>query len=168
MTIDLGRLEQASAEVSGEISDAHSLLSEAGVQLAAPVSVHASAEGSASLGVWVRGSFSGRLRETCRRCLEPLELEVGEEFEVFFDPKASEPEQDLTLYVLDPRAEELDLQEPVVERFLLARPEFPICREGCRGLCAHCGANLNDGTCDCGEKETDPRWGPLQKLKSDI
>ncbi len=165
LVIDLRRLEQAPAEVRGEISGEDPVWSGAGLDLAGPVVVHATADGSPTRGVWVRGSLSGRLRSQCRRCLESLELEVVEDFDLFFDPKASATDEDLTLHTLDPKAEELDLRAPLSERFVLVAPSFPVCRESCLGLCPQCGVNWNETECDCSAAEPDSRWGPLQQLK---
>ena len=51
----------------------------------------------------------------------------------------------------------LDLTEIVRQDLVLALPIAPRCREGCRGLCATCGADLNLGPCDCAGDSADPR-----------
>jgi uncharacterized protein len=165
LVIDLRRLEQAPAEVRGEISGADPVWSGSGLDLAGPVVVRARADGSPTRGVRVRGLLQGRLRSQCRRCLEPLELEVTDDFDLFFDPKSSATDEDMTLHTLEPRAEELDLRGPLGERFVLVAPDFPVCREECMGLCPHCGVNRNETDCDCSTVEPDSRWGPLQQLK---
>ena len=38
-----------------------------------------------------------------------------------------------------------------------------LCAEDCRGLCARCGADLNQGPCGCGP-EPDPRFAALAQL----
>ena len=163
--IDLRRLERAPAEVRGEISGEDPVWSGADLELAGPVVVRATADGSHTRGVWVRGSFLGRIRTQCRRCLEPVELEVAEDFDLYFDPKAAVTDEDMTLHALDPRADELDLRAPLSERFVLVAPDFPLCREGCLGLCPQCGVNWNKTECECSAAEPDSRWGPLQELK---
>ena len=110
--------------------------------------------------------MSVRVRSACRRCLEHLELDVAEDFAVLFDATTSDADGDLELYGFDPKAEELDLQLALAERLVLVVPSYALCREGCAGLCEHCGANLNEGDCGCAPAETDPRWGPLQELRS--
>lgn len=167
IVIDLQRLDRAPVEIEGEIASDDPLWSEVGVELVEPLAVEATAGGSPTLGVWVRGSMSGRLRTSCRRCLQPLELPISEDFELLFDPKTSDGEGDLTLYGFDPKAEEIDLRVPLRERFLLVVPAFPVCREDCPGLCGRCGASLSQGDCGCGAPEPDPRWGPLQALKGE-
>jgi len=41
-----------------------------------------------------------------------------------------------------------------------------LCREDCKGLCVHCGQNLNLASCDCAKtaEKVDPRWTALQGL----
>lgn len=45
--------------------------------------------------------------------------------------------------------EQLDLTESVREGIMLALPTYPVCRETCKGVCLHCGKNLNTETCSC-------------------
>lgn len=167
IAIDLRRLKKAPVVVEGAIASDDPVWSGTGVTLAGPLEVRATAEGSPGRGIWVQGSLSGRVLASCRRCLEPLELEVSESFELLFDPKTPEVDGDLTLYGFDPKAEELDLRAPLRERLLLAVPFFPVCREDCPGLCGRCGQSLSEGECGCGAAEPDPRWGPLRALKEE-
>ncbi|MGD2154471.1 MAG: DUF177 domain-containing protein [Gemmatimonadales bacterium] len=165
LIIDLRRLNEAPVEVDGEIASDDPLWSGSGLELASPLVVRARADGSATRGVWVRGRMSARVRSACRRCLEELELEVGEDFAVLFDAKTAAADGDLDLYGLDPGAEELDLRFPLAERLMLVVPSYALCREDCLGLCDRCGANLNEGDCGCEPADADPRWGPLQDLR---
>jgi uncharacterized protein len=160
-------LNEAPVEVDGEIASDDPLWSDSGLELASPLRVRARADGSATRGVWVRGRMSARVRSACRRCLERLELDVAEEFAVLFDAKTSDDDGDLELYGFDQRADELDLRIPLAERLMLIVPSYALCREGCDGLCDRCGANLNEGDCGCASADADPRWGPLQKLRSE-
>ncbi len=41
---------------------------------------------------------------------------------------------------------------------------YPVCREGCAGLCPGCGVNRNEDECTC-TRSLDPRWGPLADIK---
>ena len=58
----------------------------------------------------------------------------------------------------------LDLAAVCWEEFVLALPPTPLCQEGCKGLCARCGANLNAGPCGCPPEEGDPRLAVLRGL----
>jgi len=48
---------------------------------------------------------------------------------------------------------------------ILSIPLKPVCDEQCKGLCPVCGENKNERDCGCVEKQTDPRWQSLPKLK---
>lgn len=61
--------------------------------------------------------------------------------------------------------EEINLSELVREQILLNLPTQAFCREDCKGLCQKCGANKNLKSCDCEEKDIDPRWSALKDLK---
>lgn len=61
----------------------------------------------------------------------------------------------------------LDALDAARTLFLLNIPMRFLCREDCAGLCSVCGANLNDKTCSCNEKEVDPRLAVLKNLKFD-
>ena len=58
----------------------------------------------------------------------------------------------------------LDMDEPLLEQLEMEFPSRFLCKEDCLGLCQRCGKNLNEGKCDCSEKEFDPRMEPLRKL----
>ena len=59
----------------------------------------------------------------------------------------------------------VDLDPILREQVLLSLPEYPVCQEGCKGLCSVCGKNLNEGECGCDRKVPDPRWAGLAKVK---
>ena len=65
------------------------------------------------------------------------------------------------LFLID--GNEIDLDEILVTDFVLDMETKFLCREDCKGLCPHCGKNLNLGPCGCG-KEIDPRFAVLEQL----
>jgi uncharacterized metal-binding protein YceD (DUF177 family) len=95
----------------------------------------------------VRGCVSLALRCTCCRCAEAFPLEVAEP--AFF---ADYPVQQGNEFV--------DLTPEMREAIILALPGYPVCREECKGLCAGCGANLNQEKCTCGPAPGAP-WAAL-------
>ena len=58
----------------------------------------------------------------------------------------------------------LDLDDLVLSDILLELPYKSLCREDCRGLCPHCGKDLNDGLCGCRSQSVDPRLEVLRQL----
>ena len=61
----------------------------------------------------------------------------------------------------------LDLNYLVLNAILTQLPLRHLCRPDCKGLCPHCGANLNEGPCDCENTEIDPRWAILAQLQDE-
>lgn len=110
---------------------------------------------------------------SCVRCLEPVD--APEEIEVALllvedGEGESEEERELDredLGIVTLTEPEIDTREVALEHLQLAVPMKPLCRDDCKGLCGHCGQNLNQGSCDC-EPETDPRWSALQALKESV
>ena len=116
------------------------------------------------------GTARTELELPCSRCLEPFRLPVDSSFDLRYLPASeasTEAEQEVgegdleTSYYRD---EEIDLDELMREQFYLALPMKPLCRDACKGLCPHCGTNLNASSCDCAPASQDPRLAPLREL----
>ena len=67
---------------------------------------------------------------------------------------------------IHPDTDKIDLDKDIRDYAVLAVPMKNLCSEDCKGLCPKCGKNLNEGLCNCNEENIDPRWEPIQKLKS--
>jgi uncharacterized protein len=107
------------------------------------------------------GRMSGEVEEECRRCLTPTRAKVDEELHLLFADANDEESDESDVYMLEPRATTVDLRPALREQWLLAAPGFALCREDCKGLCPRCGADLNQGPCNC-EPAIDPRWAALK------
>ena len=120
------------------------------------------------------GNFSASLELNCARCLDPITREVHKTFDLLYRPQGADAghdeltvtqaEADIGYYTGDG----LLLEDVLREQVLLAVPIKAVCREECRGLCPHCGRNLNQESCDCGDTQPDPRWGELVRLKGKL
>ncbi|HEX8852820.1 MAG TPA: DUF177 domain-containing protein [Pyrinomonadaceae bacterium] len=120
----------------------------------------------------VSARLTGQMEADCDRCLAPVALPAEVEFEVSFLPRAVEQETPAEREI---RADEpdfsfyedgtVDVDELVREQLLLALPSRFRCGEDCKGLCPHCGVDLNKETCACEHTEIDPRWSALAALK---
>jgi uncharacterized protein len=119
----------------------------------------------------VTGRVQTRLRLECGRCLEPFEIPIDNAFELRYVPEVGPgaegeerevSEDDLTTAFY--KEDSIDLGELMHEQFVLALPMKPLCSEACKGLCVHCGTNLNKATCDCTPEWTDPRLAALKNL----
>jgi uncharacterized protein len=60
------------------------------------------------------------------------------------------------------------LDDVVREQVLLAAPLKVTCREDCKGLCPHCGKNLNQEQCSCAVALEEPRWAPLKEIRGKL
>jgi uncharacterized protein len=72
--------------------------------------------------------------------------------------------RDEEVHLISADAKELDITDDIRDTLLLALPMKMLCTEDCRGLCAGCGANLNEEPCRCAASGADPRWEALRKL----
>jgi uncharacterized protein len=125
--------------------------------------------------VHVRGRVSARLRLQCSRCVKDYVVSAAEPLDLFYLPhRAGDNEEasdevelsDRDMVVAYYDGDQLDLGEALREHLLLDVPMKRLCRDDCKGLCVHCGKDLNEGPCDCPPEEAtaDPRFAGLKKL----
>ena len=119
----------------------------------------------------LNGRLSAKLEVTCARCLEPVVQDVARDFDLLYRPQGTDAGHE-ELSVTDAEAEigyyqgeGLLLEDALREQVLLALPLRTICRDDCRGLCPHCGKNLNQEQCSCAEPFDDPRWSALKDIR---
>lgn len=119
----------------------------------------------------VSGTLHTRLELVCARCLEPVTEEVSRDFDLFYRPMAGIAREEEVRLKLDDteigffEGEGLFLTDVLAEQVNLALPMKVICRSDCRGLCPHCGVNLNTEDCRCEPHSADPRMAPLSRLR---
>lgn len=111
---------------------------------------------------YLTGRIEGETAIECRRCLTAVEVGVSEDVHLIFEEAVEEEQSDeADVYPIEPRARELDLRPAVREQWLLNVPTFALCRDDCKGLCLHCGADLNVEAHDCAP-HVDHRWDALR------
>ncbi len=116
-------------------------------------------------GIFVQGTVSGTVILECSRCLEDARVVLDEAFD-FFEPLAAEDTASRNSLVREQGGiMEFDIIGLVWEQFLMALPDKVLCSPACKGICPHCGQNLNTGTCTCHEDAGDPRLSVLRNLK---
>jgi uncharacterized protein len=119
------------------------------------------------------GSVKTTVELLCSRCLEPFVTPIDATFDLRYQPQAAVDappqrevaEDDLTTAFYE--NDEIDLGQLIHEQFYLALPMKPLCQPDCKGLCPHCGTNLNRTTCDCQPSWEDPRLAVLKALKKE-
>lgn len=98
----------------------------------------------------------------CHRCMTETAKEITRSIShVLVRHLNDEADSDDYIVVED---EKLDLDELLYSDILLLTPSKYLCREDCKGLCATCGKNLNEGACACQKQQTDPRLEALRQL----
>lgn len=58
----------------------------------------------------------------------------------------------------------IDLGDVIWPNILLELDTKYLCKPDCKGLCFRCGADLNEGVCNCKDDEIDPRLSGLANL----
>lgn len=129
--------------------------------------------------ILVTGSVSARAATECARCLDDFSVDLQGELEGYYLINSSSAPGDMDDDEFDvlPESHEIDLMPLVVAALLMELPLVPLCKDDCLGLCAQCGANLNEGPCACqqGDDKTnedadvpymsDGRISPFASLK---
>jgi len=119
----------------------------------------------------LRASFSGAFETPCARCVQPVRLPLAQSFDLIFRPggaddipgerSISPDDTEIGYY----EESGLLLEDVVREQVLLSLPERTLCQPDCKGLCPHCGQNLNQQACNCQAKTpADTRWNALADL----
>ena len=101
------------------------------------------------------------LRMPCDRCAETVVREYARTFTHTLVRESQEEDAGELIPVPDER---LDLGSLLLEDILLDMPGQFLCKEDCKGLCPSCGKNWNQGPCQCGAPQVDPRLEVLKQL----
>ncbi len=72
----------------------------------------------------------------CARCLDEFEWEFNKDVQLN--------------YPIDSSANFIDMDPQIREEVILDYPIKFLCDPNCKGLCAKCGKNKNQGGCNCG------------------
>jgi uncharacterized protein len=111
----------------------------------------------------LRGRFAGNFEVPCARCVEPVEIPLGAEFDLIFRPAGQTRGAGTVDYCagdgnrLLSKGQSL-LEDVLREQVLLSLPAKTLCKPDCKGLCPRCGVNRNIQPCNCEEGPSDPRW----------
>lgn len=163
---------------------AEELIPELRGPLAAPIEVRLRAHRMAQ-DLYVEGRLSGAIELQCGRCLVRYRAPLSEPFRLVLSPAGSrvpaEPEAAEALarfgMCLGDALEtgwfqgyEIDFGGFFREIVTLAIPVQPLCKEQCKGLCPHCGADRNAdpdiGPCGCREQRPKTAFAVLEALRT--
>ncbi len=134
-------------------------------------------------GVCVKGTLSGAICRECVRCLAEYQERIvlpclgvfqNEQFKpqsstVVLDEELSESGFEQIEEVYPCQDNHIELATMLREQCILGTPIQRLCQSDCKGLCQHCGINLNQKCCTCGEAVNfSPMVVALQQLKKKL
>ena len=121
----------------------------------------------------VKGELTVTVQLDCGRCLEAFDRPLHRRFSLRFSREIpadvhSDAAGDVELTaeqigLIFFQDETIDFTEAVQEQLVLAVPYRALCRDSCKGLCPHCGGNLNLHACGCTDKAVDNPFAVLQQ-----
>ena len=106
------------------------------------------------------GDMDTELLLACSRCLETFSYSIHIELNEKLSKTVKNEDEDI-IFIEDDR---LDLNEIVENNIISILPIKRLCNKDCKGLCHHCGIDLNQSTCKCAEDDIDPRLAKLKEL----
>ena len=126
--------------------------------------------------VYLKGNINTELILECSRCLDQFNYPVDSRLKAHFVPSSNNSvlTGEVELHASDIDIEvykdkRIDLAQSIRDRILLTIPFICLCMDGCKGICPHCGINLNGRSCECAsDSSVDPRLGLLKKLKNKL
>ncbi|MCR4336908.1 MAG: DUF177 domain-containing protein [Candidatus Omnitrophica bacterium] len=81
----------------------------------------------------------GAYEFVCARCLEKIKSQRHDNFKLCF--------------TVSPTTEFIELGDDIRQEMIMMLSSVVLCKQDCRGLCPHCGVNLNNEKCMCHKKE---------------
>jgi uncharacterized protein len=116
----------------------------------------------------LRFDLSTHFQSICDRCLEDVDITLETQTNLVIQLRDQVPEDsdDPDFKIISPDDTEIDVTGDIRDAILLAVPIKILCSDRCKGLCPHCGTNLNLEQCNCPTTPDNPQWEQLRKLKN--
>jgi len=122
---------------------------------------------------YLQGHLTWKARLECSRCAEPFVSPLEYDFQVSLahhthskkskiESVPAEDSEDLDLIFFE--GNDLDLQPLLHEQFVLSLPFQSLCQENCKGICQHCGTNLNREECQCAQATQNNPFSVLKTM----
>jgi uncharacterized protein len=112
--------------------------------------------------IYLDGVLALKLKFICSRCLKdfiyPLQIEIHEVFSTNLEIVKNDDE------IIFINNDNIDISEIAEANILMSIPIKKLCKDDCKGLCQHCGTDLNLSTCNCKKTLTDERLSKLKDL----
>jgi uncharacterized protein len=119
--------------------------------------------------VFIDGNLEATVVSNCCRCLEATNFPIKSTFRYTFVPAQNRlMEEELSPEDLEYgfyQDDVIDLDGLIFEQIVLQIPIKVLCVDTCKGLCPHCGININMASCGCHAEFIDERLAVLKKIK---
>ena len=110
--------------------------------------------------VEISARVTAKISASCARCTKEIFEDVDFEFSERVSREADAGEDDVILLT----SSVVDVADLALNNFITVSPMKYLCKEDCKGLCPHCGADRNNVDCGCDDDVTDPRFDVLNNL----
>lgn len=104
----------------------------------------------------------------CVRCNCEFPLQMDGEISRYYQlagPRQQGDESDACEFLKPPGL--VNLVDVIREELWLAWKPMVVCSESCKGLCQRCGANLNEGECNCSQQDENHPFAALKNIRFD-
>ena len=108
----------------------------------------------------LEATLSSNLHLHCDSCGKPYERVMSVPVRRLLATELENEEDDEIILL---SGSELDVDEVMTDEFIFAMDTKHLCSEDCKGRCPLCGADLNEGPCQC-KPAADPRFAVLAQL----
>ena len=115
-----------------------------------PIFLSGEAEKSGGM-LRLQGVLTTAVKRVCGKCLKEKNEKLSFDVDWIFDLSGKDSVEPL---------------ENVRELLIVEHPLAHLCKTDCRGLCPHCGIDLNEGTCNCKENGYHASPVIIKKAKS--
>jgi uncharacterized protein len=111
----------------------------------------------------LQGTIKAYIMLQCARCLVDHQHHLTSQVNLILVRKKHEGEEFPEDSILID-GDTVEMEDIIIENFLLSVPIKVLCQEDCKGLCPVCGINRNTEKCTCQEQKIDPRFAALKDL----
>lgn len=110
----------------------------------------------------LEGNICSELSLPCSRCFVNFSHTINVPIHEKFSANPENKDDDIILIDGDT----IDITNVIKNNIIMSLPIKKLCKDDCKGLCQHCGTNLNISSCNCSNDDIDSRLTKLKDLFS--
>ena len=116
-------------------------------------------------GFKLKGSLAFSFLKSCDRCLEKFEDVHNPAFKLWLTSNMDLiKDENIDVIPFPNTMSDIDLKNVFHDFIFLEDPLKYLCSNDCKGLCHHCGLNLNNNSCNCVTIPTDTPFDMLENM----